>query len=120
MILNGKRVTLGRLQAELATAGIVVPALGTSGDDLHTYNNAGEKVELPNGSAPVVAAHVADAPPVQPDYGGDASSPDQIADGVANLRAYLAVATPTNAQTLAALKLTIRAVLFLLRRMVIA
>ncbi len=59
-----------------------------------------------------------DPPPVlpSPNYGADTIPLDQALTAVSNLRAYLALDTPTNAQTLAALKLTIRVVLHLLRR----
>lgn len=58
MILNGKRVDLGQLQTELATAGITANGLGTSGDDLHTYDSKGVPIDLPAGATAVIAAHV--------------------------------------------------------------
>lgn len=58
MLLNGKAIRLDQLQTELATAGIVVPALGVNGDDLHTYTAQGAYLDLPAAAAPVVAAHV--------------------------------------------------------------
>ena len=58
MQLNGKVVRLDQLQDELATAGIVIPALGIAGDDLHTYDAAGTVVDLPLAARPVVDAHV--------------------------------------------------------------
>lgn len=61
MLLNGKVVRYDQLQQELATAGIVVPALGQTGDDLHTYDAAGAYLDLPAGAAPVVANHVPQA-----------------------------------------------------------
>jgi hypothetical protein len=60
-------------------------------------------------------------PPAPPDYGPgtDVLDPSgtNLADGVAALRAYLALPSPTQAQTVSALKLLIRAVLFLIRRL---
>jgi hypothetical protein len=61
----------------------------------------------------------ADPPPPTypvPDYKNAATPPDQVADGVSKLEDYLALAQPTNAQTLAALRLTIQGLLFVLRR----
>jgi hypothetical protein len=57
MLLQGKDVELPQLQAELVAAGIEVPALGTHGDRLHTYDEDGAIVDLPPGAAAVVAAH---------------------------------------------------------------
>ena len=53
-----KVVNLGQLQTELAAAGVTVNALGTTGDDLFTYDKQGVPCELPDGAAAVVAAHV--------------------------------------------------------------
>lgn len=70
-----RRIDLLLLQEELATAGILVTALGTSGpnsatpaapENLFTYDAAGAAAELPPGSAPVVDAHV--APPLVVDH----------------------------------------------------
>lgn len=58
MRLNRKRVDLPQLQAELIAAGVNVPALGTAGDDLHTYDAAGDSADLPPAAAAVIAAHV--------------------------------------------------------------
>jgi hypothetical protein len=53
-----------------------------------------------------------------PDFGADlpADYAQQLADGVAQLRAYLALSSPLPAQSTAALKLLIRVLFFLLRR----
>lgn len=69
--------------------------------------------------AAVVAAHdpTPDVPPPLPQYGGDDVPLDQIAAGVTQLRAYLALPSPSAAQSAAALKLVIRALLFVLRRL---
>lgn len=116
MNLNGKRVDLPQLQAELATAGVPVPGLGTAGDDLHTYTATGEPTDLPAAAAPVVTAHTPPPIPPTPDYGTDAQPSDQIATAVTNLRNYLALATPTAAQTAAVIRLLCRVALFVLRR----
>jgi hypothetical protein len=63
MNLNGKRVDLAQLQAELATAGITVPALGTAGEDLHTYDEDGAAIDMPPESAAVLEAHDPAPPP---------------------------------------------------------
>ena len=55
-----KPVNLDQLQTELAAAGFDVPALGTAGDTVHTYDETGAVVELPPEAAAVLAAHVAD------------------------------------------------------------
>jgi hypothetical protein len=66
----------------------------------------------------------ADPPPARPfvpDFGGDADDDptfrSKAQQAVNDLRAYLALASPTAAQSATALKLLIRVVLFLLRRM---
>lgn len=58
MKLNGNKVDLAALVKELRTAGIDVPALGTNGDDLHTYDADGRIVDVPLEAAAVVDAHV--------------------------------------------------------------
>lgn len=61
----------------------------------------------------------ADQPPPPPppiDYGTDAATRDNVVDGVVQLRQYLGVASPTLAQSVAALKLLIRAVLLIGQR----
>jgi hypothetical protein len=62
MNLHGKTVDLIQLQAELASAGIDVPALGTTGDEIHTYDEDGVPIDLPAEAEAVIAAHEADAP----------------------------------------------------------
>jgi hypothetical protein len=53
-------------------------------------------------------------PPDRPiDYGTDASTRDGVVDAVVQLRQFLGLTTPTNAQVIGALKLLIRMVLFL-------
>lgn len=55
--------------------------------------------------------------PDEPDYGSDVEDLEaKAADAVQALRAYLALSSPTGAQAVAALKLTIRVVLYLVRR----
>lgn len=63
MKLDGKAVNLPQLAAELAAAGIAVPALGTAGDDLHAYDEDGVAIDLPTEAAAMVAAHVPEPPP---------------------------------------------------------
>ena len=58
MRLDGRTVNLPALQAELRAAGVAVPALGTNGDELHTYSPAGEIIDLPPEAEAVVAAHL--------------------------------------------------------------
>jgi hypothetical protein len=62
MKLNGKRVDLYQLQAELAAAGIIVAALNTGGDELQTYDAQGAIIPLPLEAAPVVDAHMPPPP----------------------------------------------------------
>lgn len=62
MKLHGKAVDLPRLQAELAAAGIVVPALGTGNDLVHTYDESGVIAPLPPEAAAVIATHVPPEP----------------------------------------------------------
>lgn len=71
MQTNGRALNLVQLAAELATAGVVVPALGQDGDTLHTYNAQGEPVDLPAKAQAVVAAHVPTSPPAEPDVLAD-------------------------------------------------
>lgn len=74
MRLNGTTVHLPQLTAELAAAGIVVRALGTTGtllDDpggnrVITYDDQGEIIDLPPAAAAVIAAHQPQLPPDPP------------------------------------------------------
>jgi hypothetical protein len=50
-------VDLNQLHAELATAGIEVPALGSAGGNLHTYSPEGLPIPLPKAAAKIVKAH---------------------------------------------------------------
>lgn len=73
--------------------------------------------------AAVVAAHTNPPPPdtTPPDFGGDAADLTNypaLRTSVQNLRDYVAVASPTAAQSAGALKLLIRVVLAMLRRTV--
>lgn len=63
--LNGKRVDLARLDAELTAAGVAHRALGTAGDALYTYSTDGTVADLPAGAAAVVEAHVAPSDPIE-------------------------------------------------------
>ena len=53
---------LPQLQAELAAAGIPVPALRTVGNVVGTYDGNGQPIDLPPAAQAVVNAHVAQAP----------------------------------------------------------
>ena len=70
----------------------------------------------------VIAAHdpTPTPTPPAPNFGEDIPSDfdSKLAETVANLRAYLALPTPTNAQTLAVVKLICRIVLWQIRRTV--
>jgi len=68
MNTGGKRIDLDLLQTELASAAIVVPALGLFEDDVFTYDPEGGQVDLPPDAQPVVDAHV--APPPLTQYAG--------------------------------------------------
>ena len=118
MLLNGKRVDLNQLHAELTAAGVIVPALGTMGDNLHTYTAQGLVIDVPPGAQAVVNAHV--PPPIPPsvDYGTDLPTNyrQTLAGAVTQLRAYLALESPTGPQTVGAVKLLVRVVLFLFRQ----
>ena len=48
---------LPQLHGELAAARICVDALGQRGDTVHTYDNRGAIIGLPDGSDAVVEAH---------------------------------------------------------------
>lgn len=56
-------VNLPQLAAELTAAGVAHRSLGTIGDQLHTYDEAGVPVDLPAGAVAVVAAHTPPAVP---------------------------------------------------------
>lgn len=71
----------------------------------------------------VINAHTNPLPPdtSPPDFGADAQSLNDypaLRTAVDNLRTYLALASPTAAQSASALKLTIRVLLALVRRIV--
>ena len=72
--------------------------------------------------AAVIAAHDPTPTPIPtpPDFGQDIPSDfaEKLAETVANLRAYLALPTPTNAQTIAVIKLLCRIALWQIRRSV--
>lgn len=48
---------LSQLHAELAAAGVALPALGSTGGQLHAYSDLGAAVPLPEAAATVVEAH---------------------------------------------------------------
>lgn len=119
MNLNGKVVKLGQLAAELTAAGVLHRGLGTGGDELHTYTPDGVPVDLPPAARAVLDAHVPPGTPASPTFGGDEiqNTTSQLADAVVTLRDYLALPSPTNAQTIGAFKLLVRVVLFVLKRL---
>lgn len=121
MLLNGKRVVLSQLEAELTAAGVAVPHhLGLAGDDLHTYDAAGAAAELPAGAAAVVAAHVPPPLPTSPNYGADLMTDEQAqaqaATLVQNLRQYIGLASPTLAQTNQATQALSKIAIYLIRQ----
>lgn len=66
----------------------------------------------------VVDAHdpTPDVPPARPDYGTDAADVDrQAATAVQNLRDYIALPSPTQAQTVAVVKLLCRIAVYFIR-----
>lgn len=63
-----REINLRQLQDELAAVGIVVTALGRTGDELHTYDEDGAPADLPPEAAAVVEAHEPQAPPSDDDF----------------------------------------------------
>jgi hypothetical protein len=124
MRLNGKAVNLGQLETELRNAGVAITkGIGVMADDLHTYTSGGDPVSITGSTAQgVVNAHVASpaAPLLGIDFVTGSQSPDQMATVVTNLRAFLNNPSPTNADSIAALKLVIRVVLWMCRKLVMA
>lgn len=120
MLLNGKRVDLGQLAAELTAAGVAHRGLGQAGDDLHTYTAVGAVTDLPAQAATVVSNHTPPALPVAPDYGNDLQTSQeyagQAASAVSNLRSYIGLSSPTQAQTVAVVKLLCRGMIFCIKR----
>lgn len=55
--VSGQTLDLPKLSAELTAAGVEHRALGTRNNFLHTYNEAGEIIELPKEALVVVRAH---------------------------------------------------------------
>lgn len=121
-----KRLDLTLLEQQLLAAGVVFRHLATVSTlidtpgvvNLLTYNMEGMLIELPPEAVPVVDAHVAPADPDPPDYGTDEPGSDfrvQAAQIVQQARGYLNNPAPTNAQNVAALKMSIRVLLFIIR-----
>lgn len=118
-MITRKPIDLSKLEGELRAGGIQVAAIGRNGDDLHTYDANGTPVDLPPAARAVVDAHVPPPELVPPDYGDDDDADrtgNQLAQAVSNLRQFVATPSPTQAQVVTALKLTIRLVLLLARR----
>lgn len=120
-----KDIDLSQLEQELKAAGVSIRGLGTTGNDpatdlqVLTYDEGGALVELPSEAAAVIAAHTPTPPPPEPNYGGDAVDIDKgAAAAVTQLRAFLALTPPTNAEIVANDKLQNRVLLAILRRLV--
>ncbi len=93
--------------------GIPWPAPGnTDADEVRAWLALGNVADPPILPPP---------PPPVPDYGGDVDTEqvfwEQAQTAVQNLRAYIALSSPTAAQTVAVVKLLCRIVLFFIRRM---
>lgn len=116
---------LSQLHDELLAA---IPSLRpTNGQVVLRVEGSGNNIylDVPGDSnvdaiATVVTAHVPAPPPPLPDYADEETTRAQLVSAVDNLRSYLALSSPTNAQTISAFKLLIRVVLFLCRRVVLA
>lgn len=124
MILDPERAEAIRgvqdlLTADLTAAGHLPEGRGLSmlGEELQTSDDEGAPMELSPAAQAFVLGWSPPEPPEPPDFGEEAQPDDQLADAVAQLRAYLALASPTAAQSTAALKLAIRGLFLLLRRM---
>ena len=124
-IITVEAMHFDRMHAELRAA---IPALVQDGRVRYSLNRMkdgtyfirlAEDIDQRQVAA-VIAAHdpTPDATPTPPDFGDDAPNdyPARAADAVTSLRAYLVAASPTGAQTVGALKILIRLVLFLARR----
>lgn len=118
---------LAQLQAEIHAAGITAAICRLGGIIYLTNPDNGALVPLDDAASigvdvaalqAVIAAHVPIPPPEKIDLGADVADDqgDRMAEAVTTLRAYLNAASPTAAQSAAALKLLIRVVLFLLKR----
>lgn len=109
---------LSALTRQLRASGHVTDPGGLALENLTLLRGdaQGALTDLPPAAQAVVNAY---APPTSIDYGSDLQTDDEMAasadTAIQNLRAYLALATPTAAQSGAALKVVIRAVLFLIR-----
>jgi hypothetical protein len=118
-LVAGKEYDLNQLEAELIAAGVPIRALGTDRlfTQIFTYDAAGDPVPLPPAAAAILAAHVAPPVPAKPNYGNDPADLDrQAAQAATQLRAFIANATPTNAEVVAQAKLNARIILALMRR----
>lgn len=118
--LNGKRVDMLKLEAELTEAGVAFNALGINDAGLHTYTAGGAATDLPAGAATVLAAHVSPTPPTAPTFGSGLDTDRQFnanaATAVANLQAFIDNGSPSNAQVIAVVRLLCRVALFYIRR----
>lgn len=90
MNIGGRDVDLLQLQAELIAADISIRGLGRADDEVFTYTEDGEPIDLPSGAAAVLAAHEP-SPPLPSDaamigemigsieFGGDEASEELAA-----------------------------------------
>ena len=124
-----KKIDLDLLQKELRDAGVpfrvlaMVPT-GIDGEwDIHDQNILdGSPLELSELGQQIIRDHVAPEYP-DPDFGEDEPPEnfrEQAAQVVQQFRAYLGLAAPTNAQSIAAIKLLIRVQLFIIRHLIVA
>ena len=84
------------------------------------YQVSGRWVDAVGGQPTPAEVNALLAGPPMPDFGADVETEDawrpKAIEAVSNLRAYLALQNPTNAQTVAAFRVLVRVVLFLVRR----
>jgi hypothetical protein len=110
---------LGPFRAALAGAGLAVGTLGAADGYLHTYDADGAVVDLPQAMRDQIRTAVAAyTPPARPDFGNDEPPADyraQAVQAVQQLRAYLALAAPTQAQNAAAIRVMARVLLVVIR-----
>lgn len=111
-----------RLKAELESAGVSHNGLGMApvegGEyEVFTYSVDGQIIALPKEAEAVIRTHTPPPPPEKVDIGEDVATDqgDRMADAATALTTYLRSATPTGAQSAAALKILIQVVLYILK-----
>jgi hypothetical protein len=114
------KTRLHLLDADLKTAGLLSRGLTLDGTTLMTSDAGGNPAELSAAAQAFVAAYTPPAPPPVPTWGAETQTPDQMADqlatAVGNIRAYINLGAPTEAQRKAYENLLGRGLLFLLHR----